>query len=247
MNKSLEFVSGNNIQFSGEGSATENKISAALAGIIPEEHLPGDTAKLFIGEYYFQQVVRPGFVWASGQVLTDISAAYPKLKEWLLNTGPYGGAFLLRTLSEWNAEWNNAKWNTPDTSGTRAGMSPYYVLDESADTIKVPDLRGAYQAAAGFNGWESGKTLVDAIRRLYTNANDYYANFPIGTSDQLVASKPYFVRGRVSGKAIATANSTTNWEQTLLGFDSGISVPYDIVNHPRSIVSHLCLYAGAPA
>ena len=40
---------------------------------IPEAKLPADTGKFFVGELYFQLVIRAGFVWANGQTLSGVS------------------------------------------------------------------------------------------------------------------------------------------------------------------------------
>jgi hypothetical protein len=211
-------------------------------GRVSEANLP---VKFFIGEYYHQLIFRPGFVWANGQVLADVSENYPLLKAWLKDMGPYGGAAFRKTLTEWNAEWNDPKWNAPDTSGARAGMSPFYVLDESADTIKVPDLRGAYQAAAGFNGQTSGMTLADAIRAIKTANAGFTAQYSKSFSDS--AGAPFANGKQWSTIMWATQTADGNWGTGYVSFDSSSVVPTDTVNHPRSIADYLCLYAGAAA
>jgi hypothetical protein len=218
-------------------------IPASKLPDIPADKLPAGMAKFFIGELTHLLVIRPGFVWANGPTLQNVSDNYPLLKAWLLDTGPYGGAAFRKTLTEWNAEWNDAKWNAPDSAGARAGMSPFYVLDESADTIKVSDLRGAYQAAAGFNGQTSGQTLRDAIRNI-TGTMDTRNN----TGLMITGTQA----GVVTGAFYKTAQkpntfTTTGVAANDLGIDTSLVVPTDIVNHPRSIAGYLCLYAGAPA
>jgi hypothetical protein len=208
---------------------------------VPEANLP---VKFFIGELYFQLVIRSGFVWANGQVLSGVTANYPLLKAWLKDTGASGGAFLRKTLAEWNAEWNDAKWNAPDTgdAATRVGMSPYYVLDESADTIKVPDLRGAYQAAAGFGGQANGKTLADAIREIYGSAllsiSGGYAHVS-GLTGAFYTDTATTTIGSSYGSGSANKYK--------LFFSAGNQVPTDTAVHPRSVTEYLCIYAGAPA
>jgi hypothetical protein len=248
MSTNIDFLDGDNISISGLGSTeTEKKITVSLASLpdIPAGKLPGDTAKFFIGEYYHQLIIRPGFVWANGQTLQNVSDNYPSLKAWLLDTGPYGGAAFRKTLTEWNAEWNDPKWNAPDSAGARAGMSPFYVLDESADTIKVSDLRGAYRAAAGFNGQTSGKTLRDAIRAIATANAGFTAQYAKAASDSTTA--PFTNGKQWSTTMWATQNADANWGTGYTAFDVSLVHPVDAVVHPRSIVGYLCLYAGAPA
>ena len=238
MGKTLDFVSGGGIVLSSDGS-TANNWKLTIGVNLTDENLPADTSKFFIGELQYQLVIRPGFVWANGQVLTDVTASYPKLKAWLKDTGPYGGAFLRKTLDEWNTEWNDTKWNAPDTEGTRPGMSPFYVLDESEDTIKVPDLRGAYQAAAGFDGQESGMTLADATRQIRGGFGE------LGNTG--ATDNGAIVVDSISGIPNLTFTSgTSNLAWIWRRVDSSRVVPVAKTNRPRSIVSYLCLYAGAP-
>jgi hypothetical protein len=200
-------------------------------------------AKFFIGELYFQLVIRSGFVWANGQVLEDVTANYPLLKAWLKDTSSSGGAFLRKTLAEWNAEWNDAKWNAPDEgdAATRAGMSPYYVLDESGDTIKVPDLRGAYQAAAGFDGQANGTALADAIRNI---TGGYVMTTSYGHI-RVQSTKGAFATGGTG--AVSTSPGQSGTYPVSPDFSAARVVPTDTVVHPRSVTEYLCIYAGAPA
>ena len=87
---------------------------------------------------------------------------------WLKDSGTYGGAWLWKSLAEWNETWNLPGWNEPDTGSdaVRAGMCQFYVLDESANTIKMPDLRGAFQGAAGFEEQPVGTIYADTMRNI---------------------------------------------------------------------------------
>jgi hypothetical protein len=119
-------------------------------------------------------------------------------------------------------------------------MSPYYVLDESANTIKVPDLRGAYMAAAGFDSQAVGKTLADAIRNI--------SGFISGVRYGVITS---------TAKAFNDASSPAQMPETAgvnpvqymrdITLDASRIVPTATVNRPRSLTSYLCLYTGAPA
>jgi hypothetical protein len=225
MGKTIDFISGGGVTLSGVGSTeTEKKVTITAA---------------YIGELYHMLVIRPGFVWANGQVLTGATANYPLLKAWLKDTGQYGGAWLRKTLDEWNAEWNDAKWNAPDTTGNRAGMSPFYVLDEGEDTIKVPDLRGAYLAAAGFSGQTSGMTLNDAIRNITG------AFVSLGTTSAANHGVIHIDITPATDAMFASGQSSLAWLWNTLRAD--YNVPTALTNRPRSIASYLCLYAAGPA
>ena len=201
---------------------------------VPEANLP---VKFFIGEYYYLQVIREGFVWANGGLLENVSTEYPMLKAWLLDTGTYGGAQFRKTQTQWDAEHDDSKWNAPDTSGTREGMSPFYVYDAAADTIRVPDLRGAHQEAAGFDGQPAGRTLVDAIRDIAGTIQEHFG----GHMNQTGAFESI---GTITG---ITGGSTTNTRSYGSRVKASRVVPTALVNRPRSYTSYLCLYAGAPA
>jgi hypothetical protein len=244
MGKSMDFISGDGMALSGTGSTTtEKKVTIGIrAGGITADMLAekGGAAQFFVGELYFQLAIRPGFVWANGQVLSNVSVNYPKLKAWLLDTSAQGGSFLRKTLTEWNAEWNSTKWNAPAASG-RNGMSPFYVLDESANSIKVPDLRGAYQAAAGFNGADSGKTLADAIRNI-TGKLDWSLAGDTVTND--TTSALYWYHPNNPSHKVQDTNDAG---ATDIRLDISRVHPTGLVVMPRSIAAYLCLYAAGPA
>ena len=205
---------------------------------VPEANLP---VKFFIGEYYYLQVIREGFVWANGGLLENVSTEYPMLKAWFLDTGTYGGAQFRKTQTQWDAEHDDSKWNAPDTSGTREGMSPFYVYDAAADTIRVPDLRGAHQEAAGFDGQPAGRTLVDAIRDIVG-----WLKITAQNASLRHAGEGAFAASGIESVGSFTVTGSSNQVRSLL-FSAGNVVSTALVNRPRSYTSYLCLYAGAPA
>lgn len=84
------------------------------------------------------------FYAPTGAVIANADTAHPKAWEYLLSTA---GQSICKTLTQWNA--------LSTTAGGVGGV-PFYVIDTTARTIKLPDLRGDYDEQAGYEGLTIG-------------------------------------------------------------------------------------------
>jgi hypothetical protein len=115
--------------------------------------------------YYFRSpVLRPGFRPAQGGVIADAAGLYPQAWEYLQTAA---GQLLCVTEAEWQA-LTRAVWHT-NADGTTAGWNgiggaPFFVQDLDAGTLRLPDLRGMYREAAGFDGLGVGDAGGDRGR-----------------------------------------------------------------------------------
>lgn len=117
--------------------------------------------------YYFRHpTLRPGFQAAQGEILVNAAALYPQAWAYLQTAE---GQMLCKTEAEWQA-MTTATWATL-ADGSKVGWNgiggaPYYVQDLAAGTLRLPDLRGMYAEAAGFDSLGVGGVHGDAIRNI---------------------------------------------------------------------------------
>lgn len=108
-----------------DGTLTATSSAAPLSGYITEFR------------NFFEQVPFGGWAIRNGGVLTNADIAYPALWE-ALHSSKY--AWKCITLEEWIAK--------SDAAGGVGGV-PFFVVDDIAKTIKLPDSRGDYERGAG--------------------------------------------------------------------------------------------------
>lgn len=264
--KNLDFLDGDYIRISGAESTTANKkvkVSVVKTGEpegfamldedgllpagrlpgIPDGNLPVDMSRFFVGELYPFLVVRPEFIWANGSVLANVTETCPRLKDWLLDAGTYGGAFLRKTPAEWNAEWNAVA--AKDKLGI--GLCGKYVYDEGADTIRVPDLRGAYLESAGYDSFNAGGVHGDIIRNITGSIQSIAGGVPepLSLADNWRNTgamwadmvETYSVGGNTSISGAGTSRFNFN-AASAPGVQTGNA------NKPRALAVKICIYVG---
>lgn len=114
--------------------------------------------------YYFRHpTLKPGFQPAQGGLLANAATLYPEAWAYLQTSE---GQKLCTTEAEWQA-MATAIWHT-NADGTTVGWNgiggaPFYVQDLSAGTLRMPDLRGMYVEAAGFDSLGVGGVHGDGL------------------------------------------------------------------------------------
>ncbi|MEG6501954.1 hypothetical protein V6C16_12075, partial [Desulfovibrio sp. 1188_IL3213] len=127
--------------------------------------------KYDLGEFYYfrHPILKPGFAPLQGGVISGVYQG-KNITEWpiwqYLQTAD--GQLLLKTEAEWQA-MTQAIWHT-NADGTTVGWdgiggAPYYVQDLGAGTLRMPDVRGMYAEAAGFDSLGVGDVQGDGERR----------------------------------------------------------------------------------
>ena len=192
-------------------------------------------------EFYFfrHPTLKPGFQPAQGGLLANAAELYPEAWAYLQTTE---GRKLCKTEAEWQA-MTTATWATL-ADGSKVGWNgiggaPFYVLDTANGTLRLPDLRGMYAEAAGFDSLGVGGAHGDAVRNITGRITPHNNSAYLGQG-----------MGYIEGEAIRTvpANSTTtqptggNW-----GLDASRVVPVAAKNQVRAWGALACVYLGQPA
>ena len=193
-----------------------------------------------LGEFYYfrHPTLRTGFAPCQGGILANAVAQYPEIWAYLQTTE---GQLLCKTEAQWQA-MTTATWATL-ADGTKVGWggiggAPYYVQDLSAGTLRMPDLRGMYAEAAGYDSLGVGGVHGDMIRNITGGVNLETRVF-----------------GYAGANALYPSDGGSYWEggTQLGGQNDGVSinaaraVPTGAANKPRAWGALACAYLGQPA
>ena len=228
------------------GAIIENGPAFLAAGSEAERLLHRVTEKYDVGEFYYfrHPTMKPSFAAAQGGL---ISGAYQgkNITEYpiwdYLQTAE--GQLLCKTEAEWQA-MTTARWHT-NADGTTVGWdgiggAPYFVQDLGAGTLRMPDLRGMYAEAAGFDSLGVGGVHGDAMRNITGFVRDLAQN---------VASSGSFGGALYmsTGGGGAAEGGINAYAVRSCYFDSSRVVPVGAVNKPRAWGALACCYLGIPA
>ena len=104
---------------------------------------------------FYEQNAPAGWAIRNGSLLTNADTIYPDL--W---------AALQLPANSWTLK-TQAQWDALQTAAGGTGGAPYFVLDTTARTIRLPDTRGDYERCAGGGTMASvGQWHQDAIRNI---------------------------------------------------------------------------------
>ena len=190
--------------------------------------------------YYFRHPdLRPGFLPARGDIIEDAAELYPEA--WAYLQSPEGRK-LCKTEAEWQA-MSTAVWHT-NADGTKVGWNglggvPFYVLDCVNGTLRLPDLRGMYAEAAGFDDLGVGGVHGDAIRNITGRVPDVQFFGTTGAATGALSR----------GAAVTSTNSTVGapWNAVMpLALDTSYVHPTANKVQPRAWGAVACVYLGAP-
>lgn len=225
----------------------DNAIYVAVRSTLPSEIPKASDAWAFMIEgfispytlcefYYFRHPnLKPGFQPATGGILENAATLYPKAWAYLQSEE---GQLLCTTEEEWQA-MTHAVWHT-NADGTEVGWNgiggaPFYVLDVVQETIRLPDLRGMYAEAAGFDSLGVGGTHGDAVRNIVGNpmtSNFGGVDFPTGAYYRTTESFP--------------AGDKNAIQKTVSALDISRVVPVANKVQPRAYGVLACVYLGIP-
>lgn len=204
------------------------------------------TRPFILGEFYYfrHPSLRTGFAPCQGGILANAVTQHPEIWAYLQTAE---GQLLLKTEAEWQA-MSTATWATL-ADGTKVGWNgiggvPYYVQDLATGTLRLPDLRGMYAEAAGFDALGVGGTHIDMSREIWAkglvirNTDNSYLG--AATSDNTVSG------GFGGGSGWYLRVTDTNYP-TQRAFQSSRVVPTGNANKPRAWGALACAYMGQPA
>lgn len=173
---------------------------------------------------FFEQNPPQGWAVRNGATLENADRAYPAL--WAALHAEKN-AWKCRSLEEWSAL---------SAAAGGCGGAPFFVLDESAKTIRLPDTRGDYARDAGSGFLEAvGAWHGDAIRDMSGSA-DFGPSWLYGASGVFSAT----------GSNPTASASVVGSGPRALGFAASRVVPTASENRPRSYGLLGCVYVGSP-
>lgn len=198
-------------------------------------------------EFYFfrHPTLRPGFQPAYGSLITDAATLYPEAWTYLQTSE---GQILCTSEENWQT-MRQAIWHTNADRTTEGwdsiGGAPYYVQDIDAGTLRLPDLRGMYIEAAGFDGLVVGGAHGDGVRNITGSIINR-------DSEPLSVADTFATRGALS---VVTKDTPWGWVSGLsaggsleeIHFDASRAVPIANKNQPRAWGALPCVYLGCPA
>lgn len=186
--------------------------------------------------YYFRKPnAKLGFEVADGRQIENVAMLYPEAWAYLQTEE---GRALCKTENEWQ-KMHTATWHTA-TDGTKTGWNgvggvPFYVVDVTAGTLRLPDLRGMYAEAAGFDSLSVGDVHGDAIRNITGQVSSAAQIFDISSGVFGLLEK------NLAPKA-GGSNTTAIYDD----FDINVArqVPTANKNQPRAWGALACVYLG---
>ena len=199
------------------------------------------TRPFILGEFYYfrHPSLRAGFAPCQGGILANAVTQHPEIWAYLQTAE---GQLLLKTEAEWQA-MSTATWATL-ADGTKVGWNgiggvPYYVQDLATGTLRLPDLRGMYAEAAGFDSLGVGGAHGDMIRNI--------TGFVLDLAQSVASSGSFGGALYMStGGGGAAGGGSSVYAVRSCYFNSSRGVPVGAANKPRAWGALACCYLGTP-
>ena len=142
-----------------------DKVEAALARVI-SSMIAAQKYELCEFYYFRHPDLRPGFEELAGAVIEGAAEMYPEAWAYLQTVA---GQKLCKTEAEWQALSTKGYYTLAD--GTVIGFNgiggvPFYSLNTATGALRMPDIRGMYPEAAGFDSLNVGGIWPDRIRNI---------------------------------------------------------------------------------
>ena len=226
--------------------ASTFKVSATpTANVIPKADASGSIRRYVyeLGEFYYfrHPDLRVGFAPLTGGLISNCATAYPEIWAYLATTA---GAKLCCTEDEWQA-MSTATWATL-ADGTTVGWEgiggvPFYVRNTSTGQLRLPDLRGMYAEAAGFDSLGVAGVHGDAVR----NITGVLQSSKCG--ERITEKSGAFGSSTTSAQSNAShASNTVPGSYLTIQFDTSLAAPTALKNQPRAWGALACGYLGLP-
>ena len=191
-------------------------------------------------EFYFfrHPSLRPGFQPAQGGLLQNAATLYPEAWAYLQTVE---GRKLCKTEAEWQA-MTTATWATL-ADGSKVGWNgiggaPYYAPNTATGALRLPDLRGMYAEAAGFDALGVGDAQGDQGRN---------AAGAVGAIDMSTAGTGYAPTGPFYGSKQRTGWQGGSYVFRETDFSLARVQPTGPAFAPRRWGALACCWLGIPA
>ena len=230
----LKVWTGNKAQYTALATRDSNTLYNVTGDAVSAKAAPS-SAK-YIGEFRDIYLQTPPIGWAvrNGSLITRASVSYPTLIEFLKDN-----AWITKTEEEWQALSAAAPFEG-------IGGAPFFVLDEVANTIRLPDTRGMYSAGSFWNCTVDvgavGDVVGDAIRNIEgaLSSRDDYAFSVLWRS--CIPSGAF----ELATKSLRIAHTNANNPGQIgnVEFDASKVVPTASRNQPATYYTLPCVYIG---
>lgn len=168
---------------------------------------------------FFEQIPPQGWAVRDGTVLQGADTSYPMLWEHLRSSD-----------NLWKCK-TEAQWLALSTTAGGIGGVPFFVVDEAAKTIKLPDTRTDH--SYGFSGSSVGQWEGDAMRNI-TGSIDSYIN--------IASASGAFQQSNYAQGIQAVDGSKVGYHQAV--FNASRVVPTASQFRPRRFSLLPCVYVG---
>lgn len=173
---------------------------------------------------FYEQSPPPGWAVRNGALLENADEGFSDL--WAALQLPQN-AWKVKSGTEWQALSDKSPWQG-------IGGVPFFALDKTAKTIRLPDTRGMYVEDAGFDGLGVGDVHGDAIR-------NFTGTIGANTADG-VATKASGVFALADGQTRRSGEGTDIIRP--VRFDPSMVIPTANKNQPRAFGALPCVYVG---
>ena len=196
-------------------------------------------------EFYFfrHPSLRPGFQPAQGGLLQNAATLYPEAWAYLQTVE---GRKLCKTEAEWRA-MTTATWATL-ADGSKVGWNgiggaPYYAPNTATGALRLPDLRGMYVEAAGFDALGVGGSHGDAGREILGTFPAVYGGGANPAPAEGISGCFASTLVGVEGSGPVSASSVN----LIYAFAASRMTPVANKVQPRAWGALACCYLGQPA
>ena len=182
---------------------------------------------------FYEQTPPKGWKVRNGAVLNDAEAQFPDL--WAALKSP-SNAWKVKTLAQWTAL---------STAAGGVGGVPFFVLDEAAKTIKLPDTRGDFERGAGSSYLSAvGAWHGDAIRDFTGELTIGGTNYPLRFNAPSGVFEP--TGSATTGMKGLTENATNavGALYSRIRITPSLQVPVSPENRTRAFAVLPCVYVG---
>ena len=182
---------------------------------------------------FYEQTPPKGWKVRNGAVLNDAEAQFPDL--WAALKSP-SNAWKVKTLAQWTAL---------STAAGGVGGVPFFVLDEAAKTIKLPDTRGDYERGAGSTYLSAvGAWHEDAMRDFTGELTIGGTNYPLRFNAPSGVFEP--TGSATTGMKGLTENATNavGALYSRIRITPSLQVPVSPENRTRAFAVLPCVYVG---
>jgi hypothetical protein len=176
---------------------------------------------------FFKQTPPSGWRVRNGATISNASNAVPELWQ-----------YLLQPANVWMCI-SAAQWQTQSNIAGGVGGVPWFVLDQVANTVRLPDTRGDYERHAGggtmpnVGGWH-GDAIRDIIGHLYSVGTQHWAALGDGA-----------FTSTYTGNGVNTKSVNMHFYDILFAASSYVQTASE--NRTRAFGVLGCVYVGTAA